>query len=122
MRNPVIDFLFIRIRFCVRLADTFRNNFLETFLMTCVLAIFALHTGSVFEKLSTKCAAHDAVELLQYELVSILFLNFFFTLTDCTFTIQPCVEMGFATVLFDYNRLAEKRYIKAILRAHQSLM
>jgi hypothetical protein len=84
MRYPVINFAFIGICFGVRLRDTLGDNLGIAFLVAGKLAIRTLHTGGIFEEISTKRAAHDVVKLLLHKLVAILFMNFFLLLSNCT--------------------------------------
>ena len=68
--------------------------------MTGILAVLALHSCGVFEQFSTKRTAHNTVELLRNESVSVLFQNLFFTLSYSTFTAKPKVKLRLASVLF----------------------
>ena len=52
MRNTMVDLFLVRIRFCVRLADTFGNNICVALRVASVLAILALHTGGVFQEVT----------------------------------------------------------------------
>ena len=82
----MIELRFVRIGFCVGLRDTFCYHLGITLLMTSIFAIRALHPGCVLEKLATKCATHNVVELLLHEFVTILFVHFFLLLPDRTFS------------------------------------
>lgn len=92
MRNAMIDLCFVWVRFSVRLGDTLRDNFLVAVLVAGELAVGALHTSRIFEEFSAKRTAHDAVELLLDELVSILLVHFFFSLANCTLTAESKIE------------------------------
>ena len=50
MWYPVVQLLFIWIRFRIGFTDTFCDNLGVTFFMTRILAIFALHTRRILEK------------------------------------------------------------------------
>lgn len=71
VRYTMIQLLFIRIRFCVRFADAFGDDFGVALAVACVLAILALHSCRVFQKVSAQSATHDGVKLLQNEFVTI---------------------------------------------------
>ena len=45
MWNTMVDFFFLRVRFGIRLANTFGNNLGIAFLMASIFAVFALHAG-----------------------------------------------------------------------------
>lgn len=64
MRNTVIDLLLVWIRFCIGFAYTLGNDAGIAFRMASVLAILALHTSRIFEKVPTQCTTHNIVELL----------------------------------------------------------
>ena len=81
MRYSVIQFLLVRICLSVGFANTFSNHFVEASLVAGVFAVLALHASRIFEEVSTQCATHDAIELLNNEFVSILLLDFFFPLS-----------------------------------------
>ena len=100
MRNAMVDFLLVRIRLCVGLADTFGNNAGIAFRVTSVFAILTLHPRRVFEKVSAKSAAHDVVELLGHELVAVHFMNLLFALTNSTFSVEPSIERSTVLCLF----------------------
>lgn len=55
--------------------------------MAGVFTVFTLHTRRIFQEVSTKSTAHNIIELLENELMSIQLVNFFFTLAYGTFTI-----------------------------------
>ena len=71
MRNPMVDLLLIRIRFSIRLADTFGHDLWIALLMASILAIFTLHASGILEKISAQSTTHDVVELLYDEFVAI---------------------------------------------------
>ena len=103
VRNAMIELLLIGIGFCVRLADTFCDDFGVAFLMTRVLAILALHTGRIFEEFPAKSTTHDVVELLEHKLMAVKFIDFFFALADGAFTIKTNVEGSTVFELFGYD-------------------
>ena len=69
--------------------------------MTGELAVFALHARGILEETAAERAAHDIVELLLDELVAILFVHFFLSLPDGTFTVETDVERLLVFRLFD---------------------
>lgn len=86
MRNPVVQLLLVRICLCIRFADTFRDDLCAAFLMACVLAVLALHTGRILEKVAAHRTAHDVVKLLEHKFVTIKLMYFFFPLAYSTLT------------------------------------
>lgn len=60
----MIQFFFIRISLCVRLANTLCDDSGVAFLVASVLAIFALHASRIFEEVATESTAHNVVKLL----------------------------------------------------------
>lgn len=60
--------------------------------MACIFAICALHSSRILQKVSTKSAAHDVVELLKQELVTIKFVDLFLALPDGTLSIEAYIE------------------------------
>lgn len=92
MRYLVIESFLVRICLCVRLANALGDDFGITLLMTEIIAIAALHTTGVLQKIATECAAHDVVKLLSDEFMAILLMNFLFPLTNSTFAIQSSIS------------------------------
>lgn len=90
--NPMVDLFLVRVGLVVRLADTLGNDLGVAFAMASVLAIRTLHARGVFEELSTQSAAHDVVELLGDELVTLLLVNLFLLLAHGTLTVETDVE------------------------------
>jgi len=86
----MIDLCFVGIVLCIGFGDALRDHKWIALLMTKVMAIRALHTSRVFEKLSAKCASHNVVELLGDELVTVKLVYFLLALSDGTFTMKPC--------------------------------
>ena len=82
----MVQLLLIGICLCIRFADTFRDHLGAAFLMACVLAVLALHTGRIFEKVSAHRTAHDVVELLEHKFVTIKLMDLFFPLANSTLT------------------------------------
>ena len=68
--------------------------------MACVLAILTLHAGRVLEEFTTEGTSHDAVELLDHELVPKLLLHFFFPLPHSAFAVETDVERSSILALF----------------------
>lgn len=92
MRNTVIDLLLVRIRLCVGFADTLRDNTAVALSVTSVLAVLALHTCRILEKIAAECTTHDVVELLRNELVAIHLVNLFLPLSNGTFSVQTSIK------------------------------
>ena len=92
MRDAMVDLLFLRVRLSVTLADTFGDNAGVTLGVASVLAVLALHTGRVLEEISAERTAHDIVELLRYEFVSLFLVDFFLSLTNRTLPIQTNID------------------------------
>ena len=103
----MVELLLVGVGLGVRLADALGDNLGVAVLVAEVLAVFALHTRSVLEKFSTKCAAHDAVELLVDELVAVLFLYLFLALADGSFAAQAGIEGSLAPVLFGFKKVSD---------------
>lgn len=80
--NTVVDFLLVRIRLGVGLADALGDHARVAFSVACVLAVFALHAGRVFEEVATQGTAHNVVELVLHKLVSEHLVDLFLSLTD----------------------------------------
>lgn len=102
--NAVIDLLLIGIGLVVCLADTLGDHLGVTFFVAGVLAIRALHAGSILEEFSTKRTAHDVVELLGNELVTLLLVNLLLLLTDGTLTVETDIEGATILHLLSYRR------------------
>ena len=74
--------------------------------MTCEFTIGALHASGIFQKLATKRAAHDVVELLLNELVPILLVDFLLLLTNSTLTTKSKIEILLVFVLLDCTNIS----------------
>lgn len=85
MWNPVIDLLLVRVRLCIALTNALGDHAGITFGVAGVLAVFALHSRRVFEKVAAERTAHDVVELMLDELVPKDVVDFLFALSDGTF-------------------------------------
>ena len=88
----MVDLLFVRIGLGIRLADTFRHNFLITALVTCILAVGALHASSVLQEIAAESTSHNVVEHLHRKLVAVLFDDIFLLLPDGAFTAKTDIE------------------------------
>ena len=116
MRYPMIELFLIGVGLSIGLADAFGNDFGEALRVASILAILALHSRRVLQKLATKSTSHDAVELLFDEPVAVLFLHLLFALSDGTFTTESNIEAGFASILFGYGgQLSQKAKVGALL-------
>lgn len=100
----MVDLLLVGIGFVIGFADTLGDDLRITFTVTSVLAISTLHTGCVFQEIAAKSTAHDVVELLRNELVSLLLVDFFLLLADSTLTVQSNVEWSPVLQLLGYTR------------------
>ncbi len=96
----MIEFLFGGIRVSVGFADTFRNYLGIAFLMACVLAVFALHTSGVLEKVAAERASHDIVELLNHKFMAVQLVDLFFALAYSSLPVEPNIERSPVFVLF----------------------
>ena len=92
MRNTMIDLLLVWICLGVGLADTLGDNTSITLCVASIFAILALHTRRVFEKISTESTTHDVVKLLRNKFVAVHLMNFLFSLTDSTFSVESEIE------------------------------
>lgn len=101
--NTVVDLLLVGVGLVVGLADTLGDNLRVAFAMAGVLAICALHTSSVLEEFSAERTAHDVVELLGNELVTLLLVNLFLLLADSTLTVETDVEGTAVLELLGYT-------------------
>ena len=70
--------------------------------MTSELAILALHACRVFEEVTTKCTAHDVVELLQYKFMSVKLMDFLLALSYGAFSVETDIERPAILHLFCY--------------------
>jgi phosphatidylglycerophosphatase A len=102
MRNTVVDLGLVRVGLVVGLRDAFGDDFPVATLVACKLAVSTLHASRVLEQFSAEGAAHDVVELLLDELVAILLVDFFFSLTDGSLTTKSVVECLLSFVLLDW--------------------
>ena len=79
--------------------------------MASIFAVFALHTGRIFEKVATESATHDVIELLYDEFVTIQLVDLFFALSHGTFAVKSNVEWSSVPVLLCYKLLASVRLL-----------
>lgn len=99
VRNAVVDLFFVRIGFCIALADTLGDHARIAFGMAGVLAVFALHTRRVLEEISAKRTAHDVVELVLDKLVTIHLVDFLLALSNGTLSSQTKVHLSLSVFL-----------------------
>lgn len=99
MRDAMIDLLFVRIRFVIRLADAFRDDLRVALGVAGIFAVLALHAGRVFEQVSTECTSHNVVELLLDKFVTLLFVDFFLLLPNRALSVQANIVGAFLTGL-----------------------
>ena len=101
----MVQFLLIRVDFCIGLANAFGYNFRITFLVACVFAILALHSCRVFKKVPTKSTTHDIVELLEHEFVTVELVDLFLSLTYSALAIESNIKRSPVLDLFSWTRL-----------------
>lgn len=106
MWYAMIELFFIWIRLGIGFTDAFRDHLGETVFMASILAILALHTSSIFEKLATEGTTHNAVELLSHKFMAVQFLYFFFPLSHCTLAVKADIKWSPVLALFRYDTLA----------------
>lgn len=88
----MIELGFVWVCFGVRLRNTLSDHSRVALLVTRVIAVGALHTSRVFEKVAAECAAHDVVELLLHKLVTILLDHVFLALTNSSLSTKTDIE------------------------------
>ena len=99
----MVELLLVRVGLCIRRTNTLGDDLGVAFLVTGVFAVLALHTSRILQKVPTKGASHDIIELLKNKLVAIQFVYLFFTLTYGTFTIQTKIKRSSIFVLFGWQ-------------------
>lgn len=99
----MIYLLFVGVGFVIGFADTLGDDLRIAFAMASVFAIRALHTRSILEEFSTQRTAHDVVELLSDEFVTLLLVNLFLLLADSTLTVETNVERTAVLELLRYT-------------------
>lgn len=92
MRNTMVDLLLVRIGFVVCLADTLGDDLGIALAVAGILAISTLHAGRILQEIAAKSTAHDVVELLGDEFVTLLLVNLFLLLSNSTLTVQTDIE------------------------------
>ena len=97
----MIDLLFVWIGLRIGLADALGYDLLVAILVARVLAICALHASRIFEKVAAERTAHDIVEHLHSELVSILLDYIVFLLANGRATIETDIESLLVFCLLD---------------------
>ena len=103
----MIQFLFIGVGLRIRLANTLGYDFCVALFVTRIFAIFTLHTRRILEEVPTKSTTHDVVELLKNKFMAVKFVNFFFALSDSTFTVKTNIK---GSPVFDLFRCALLAY------------
>jgi hypothetical protein len=106
MRNTVIDLLLVGIRFVVGLADTLGDDLWIALSVTGIFTVGTLHAGSIFQENTTKCTAHDVVELLGDKLVTLLLVNLLLLLSDGTLTVETDIEGAAILQLLGYRNMS----------------
>lgn len=100
----MVDFLLVGVRFIVGLADTLGNDLRITLLVASVFAVCALHAGRIFEEIAAERTAHDVVELLSDEFVTLFLVDLFLALTNGTLTVETDIVHSAVFHLFGYCR------------------
>lgn len=103
MGDAVVDLLLVGIGLVVGLADTLGDDLGIAFAVAGVLAIRTLHARRILEELPTKRTAHNVVELLGDELVTLLLVNLLLLLADGTLTVETNVEGAAVLELLGYS-------------------
>lgn len=88
----MVDLFFFRVCFVVCFADTLGDHLGVALAMASIFAVGTLHSCSVFQEVAAKSTAHDIVELLRDELVTLLLVNLFLLLSDGTLAIETNIE------------------------------
>ena len=102
----MVDFLLVRVRLVVCLADTFRDYLGIALLVAGIFAIGTLHASSILEKIPAKSASHNVVELLRNKLVALFFVYLFLPLADCTLTVKTEVKRSPVFQLFRWRNVS----------------
>lgn len=100
MGDAVIDLLLVGIGLVVRLADTFGDDLGIALAVAGIFAVGTLHAGSILQKVATQGTAHDIVELLRDELVTLLLVDLFLLLAHGTLAVETNVERTAILELF----------------------
>lgn len=106
MRNTVVDLLFVGVRFVVGLADTLGDDLWIALSVTGIFTVGTLHAGSIFQEITTKCTAHDVVELLSDKFVTLLLVNLLLLLSDGTLTVETDIEGAAILQLLGYRNMS----------------
>ena len=109
MWYTMVNFLLVRVGLIVRLAYAFGDDFGITFLVASVLAICALHACGVLEEITAKRTAHNIIELLRDEFVSLLLVYFLLFLANSALAIETDVELPPSFHLFRYRSVRNSR-------------
>lgn len=101
VRNAVVNLFLVRVGLGVALADALGDDALVAFGMASVLAVLALHTGRVLQKVTAQRTAHDIVELMLDKFVTVHLVDLFFALTDSALSAKANVDRLLVLVLLD---------------------
>jgi hypothetical protein len=101
VRDTMVDLLLVRVGLGVALADALGDDARVALRVAGILAVFALHTGGIFQELTTESTAHDVVELLLHKLVAVHLVNFLLTLSDSALSAKTKVDGAAVLVLLD---------------------
>lgn len=107
-------------RLGVALADTFSDHLLRTFFVARVLAVLALTSCCVEQKLATERAADDLVELTRDELVSVDLAHILLAFAESALTAEASIVRTLAHILLDCRSEAVDQ--KSAERWHQHLV
>ena len=95
----MINFLLVLVCLVVGFADTFRDHLGIALCVASVFAVCTLHPSRVFQEVSTEGASHHIVELLLYEFVALLFVNFFLFLSHGSLPVEANIKRSASNCL-----------------------
>jgi len=107
MWDAVIELRLVGIGLCIGLRDALGNDFSVALLVTSILAIRALHACRVPQKPTAQSTAHDAVELLLNEFVTVLLVDVLFPLTNGALSTKADIDELAVSGLLGCYMLAE---------------
>ena len=105
----MVDLFLLGVCFVVRFADTLGDYLRVALAMAGILAVGTLHPSSILQKVATKRATHDIVELLCNEFVPLLLVDLFLLLSNRTLTIETNVERPSVLQLFGYTPISIRK-------------
>lgn len=100
MGDAVIDLLLVGVGLVVRLADTFGDDLGIALAVAGIFAVGTLHARGILQEVAAQGTAHDVVELLRDELVTLLLVDLFLLLAHGTLAVETNVERTAVLELF----------------------